>query len=347
MNKKVVSSHVVIFVIMSSAGACAFAESMPSVSELLDKYTQALESTASFIEHYEREGTYRGHLSSDHPWYSAYGNKKFDYTTFERGVRKFKENVGSYHQEVRWGYFSEEMKNIPADKPTSRLWIDSKTLHYFHQVNRFYSQTDNVSLSRECMSKLLPPKYSVGIAHILGYVDVDERLDIILRKADHLTLRSKTEKVGNAECFVIDADTKIGKCLVWIDPKHGYHTARVRHRAQEGQSLYSGVIPEGWIVTGYFEVLRFQKVDNIWVPAEVKAGYHKTLGSPEYYEDEESVHKRTKILLNPDHDKLGSFDDPLENPDNDPELKNGTHVKITNDPEKYTWQDGKLVPVKH
>lgn len=54
-------------------------------------------------------------------------------------------------------------------------------------------------------------------------------------------------------------------------------------------------------------------------------------------------YKRTKIVLNPDHNKLGSFDDPLENPSNDPELKNGTRVLMNHLPIYYTWQDGKVV----
>ncbi|MCK4292049.1 MAG: hypothetical protein KAY65_02545 [Planctomycetes bacterium] len=54
-------------------------------------------------------------------------------------------------------------------------------------------------------------------------------------------------------------------------------------------------------------------------------------------------YKRTKIVLNPDHNKLGSFDDPLENPSNDPELTNGTRVLKNYLPIEYIWQDGQVV----
>jgi len=53
-------------------------------------------------------------------------------------------------------------------------------------------------------------------------------------------------------------------------------------------------------------------------------------------------YKLTEVVLNPDHDALGSFDNPLENPRNDPELKNGASVR--KDGSRYVWQDGKLVP---
>ena len=38
-----------------------------------------------------------------------------------------------------------------------------------------------------------------------------------------------------------------------------------------------------------------------------------------------------------------SFDDPLENPGQDPELKDGSRVRINSDPIQYTWQNGKVV----
>jgi len=34
---------------------------------------------------------------------------------------------------------------------------------------------------------------------------------------------------------------------------------------------------------------------------------------------------------------------PLENPDQDPELVNGTKVRIVGDRARYTWQDGRVV----
>ena len=54
-------------------------------------------------------------------------------------------------------------------------------------------------------------------------------------------------------------------------------------------------------------------------------------------------YKLKNIVLNPDHDKLGSFDDPLKNPGNDPELTNGTRVLLDQMSIEYTWQDGKII----
>jgi len=340
-SRKILSLMVIMIAVLPAAYAVA--EPMPTVDEILDKYTQALDSTASFIDQYEKTGKFSGHFPPGHPMYSLYGNQRFKYDTFERGVHKFKVNQGYYKQEYKWGYFNQSMINIPADKPISRLWIKSGTLDYFHQVNKVGHLIDRVERFNTTRPEIPIPTSTVGISHILGYVDADERMDTVLRKADRVTLRSKTEKVGDTDCFVVDADTKYGRCLIWIDPEHGYHAARIRHRAEEGQYLHRDIVPEGSFATGYYEVLRFEQIDNTWVPFEVKAGFHRTVGGPEYYMDEEAVYKRTKILVNPDHGELGSFSDPVyENPANDPELENGTLVK-DNDKE-YIWEDGKLVP---
>jgi hypothetical protein len=70
----------------------------------------------------------------------------------------------------------------------------------------------------------------------------------------------------------------------------------------------------------------------------------RTYTSGEFFRKDHSHYKRTKITLNPDHDKLGSFDDPLENLANDPELKNGTRVQILGRVRvKGVWQDGHAV----
>ena len=321
----------------------------PSVEDLLDRYTRALDSTASFIEHYERTGKNRDNFPPNHPFYSVYGGKKSRHKSSERGTYKFKENEGYYHREYAWGYFNQNWKNVPEDKPVLRVWIHTMDIQYFHQVNNHLHQTGSATWSdmTKKTATIAPPSATVGIAHLLGYIDSDERLDALLRKADSISLRKRTARVGGSDCFVLQAHTKYGQYTVWLDPNHGYHPAKVRHEAKAGEYLHHHIIPAGSIGTGYLDVLKFKKVDGIWVPVEARAGYHRTMGAPKYYMGEDKHYKRTKIVLNPDHDKLGSFADPIfENPTNDSELVNGTVVELwlsPNKSSKYTWQDGKLV----
>jgi len=175
----------------------------------------------------------------------------------------------------------------------------------------------------------------------------DERLDTVLRRASQISVRPTTETIGGSDCYVIVAHTKYGKYSVWLDPKHGYHPIRVRRRAIEGDEHGDKrVLSKGHIRTAYLDNVRFEKIDGVWVPVEADRSYNNIYGKPESFSKGDSHFKRTKIVLNPDHDKLGSFDNPLENPDQDPELVNGTKVRIAGDKTRYTWQDGKLISDK-
>jgi len=310
----------------------------PSARELLDKYSQALDSTENFNSHYELRGEYSGRIPANHPFYSMYGGNRFCYKSFERGMFRFKENKGYYHQEYKWGYFNEKYKNVPEKNPIYRLWITTKKFSYFHQVIKDLYPSGSARRNKNTRETIKAPNSTVGISHILGYIDTEERLDEVLREADRISVRDKTEIIRGSACYVIDAHTKYGEFSIWLDPEHGFHPAKVRRRAKKGEYTHHHIIPMGWIATGYLDVLQFKQIDDIWVPVEVNAGYHRTIGSPKYYMDEDNHYKHTQIILNPDHDKLGSFADP-----NDPELVNGTRVRLHRRPTRYFWQDGKVV----
>ncbi len=121
---------------------------------------------------------------------------------------------------------------------------------------------------------------------------------------------------------------------------------RIRRRAKAGEYFNrpDRKVQAGRVYTEYLDVLQFSQVDGIWVPVDANAGFHRTIGSPEYYMAQDIRYKRTQIILNPDHDKLGSFAHPiLEDPNNDPELVNGTIVSyINNRRVEYTWRDGRI-----
>ena len=173
-----------------------------------------------------------------------YGGKKFRYKSFKRGMFKFKENKGWYHQEYSWGYFNQGFKNVPENSPIYRLWITAKDFSYFHQINKNRAQLGSATWQQSTRQRIKTPITSyVGISHLLGYIDSDERLDEVLRKAYRISVRKKTENIRGSECFVIDAHTKYGQYTVWLDPEHGFHPSKVRHRAKEGEYLHHRIIP--------------------------------------------------------------------------------------------------------
>jgi hypothetical protein len=143
---------------------------------------------------------------------------------------------------------------------------------------------------------------------------------------------------------VIDAHTEYGRYTVWLDPNHGYHAAKVTRKAEGGNREHEWPMPKGDHASGFVVVTRFDQVGNVWVPVEADVEMAYTSGM--VFRRDHSHYRRDNIVLNPDHDKLGSFANPLEHPVNDPELKDGTRVRITIPgflKMKGSWQDGQVI----
>ena len=314
----------------------------PTVSELLDKYSQALDSTKSFIDHYEESSDYSYRPQPIQARRTIRGKK------FERGQTRY-DDQRVYRQSHTWGDFNQRLRDLPEDAPVYRCHIvdgkDKKT--YQH------SRTSSPGTGKAGrFPKVTPQKVVLsrhgGVSYLVGYIGADERLDAVLRGADRISVRKTTENVGGSDCWVIDAHTKYGRYSLWLDPEHGYHPAKVRQRAKEGEYRYEHLLSMGSVATAYVDNVRFEEVDGVWVPMEANAGCDRIVGGNRKHFNKEHIHfKRTKIILNPDHDKLGSFADPIfEDPNNDPELLNGTRVRINFLPTRYTWQDGQVVDEK-
>ena len=132
-----------------------------------------------------------------------------------------------------------------------------------------------------------------------------------------------------SQCYVIDAKTKRGDYSLWIDPQHGYNIARMEVRRDKGDTIYEDRVVK---VSSRFVLknVRFEQIGDTWVPME---------GKIEQVQDDKMVsleHRRTQVLLNPDHSALCSFcaDD----------IPDGTKVIIPGSfDQQYTWQKGKAV----
>jgi hypothetical protein len=182
----------------------------------------------------------------------------------------------------------------------------------------------------------------------------DKRIDRILQGADTISVRNEMEDVGGSGCYVIDAMTQYGKYTIWIDPQHGYNIAKAEVK-KEGGDLAWGDKPVAWgekqppasqyiggrpptakkALSFSLENVRFEKVDNIWVPMEADYQYIKM------YQENRAItvkrhHKRTRIDFDPDFEAIGAFV---------PDIPDGTRVFLDHAAGiSYTWQNGKLVP---
>lgn len=212
----------------------------------------------------------------------------------------------------------------------SFLW-DGKSFIQYKQWSQLTDSTVFIEKNDYSKKRMIATEYKG--APLMGICGGDyDRIDSILRKADNISLRQKTEQVGNSQCYVIDAVTKRGKYRVWIDPEHGYNIAKIELQKRKGDLIRSSEHVEIGMLF-LLKNVRFEKIDEVWVPVEADM--------KQYQDDQNRIikwhHKRTKMTLNPDHNALGSFV-----PDDIPE---GTKVSSVSGEygREYIWQNGKPV----
>ncbi|MBC8218503.1 MAG: hypothetical protein H8E73_08565, partial [Planctomycetes bacterium] len=290
----------------------------PTALELLDKYAETQNKVQSFIA----ETVSLGEFVSSNPEYK--GEKRYYRILSEIRSDGEREYALSY----TWNNISSpgEVKSKHEALSLSNLWDGKLSFSYVRDTR---SDRGEVIINRSAKKPPHRRRYAA-----MGYLCGDDiRVDFILRKADTISVRDKTEQISGSECYVIDAEANRGKYTLWIDPKHGYNLAKAEVLRQEGDLYRGQPIPTKGTLSSFLENVRFEKVDGVWVPMEWDNKL--TWNWPDY--NLKSVHdKRTAITLNPDHEALGSFvqDD----------IKNGARVYLA--PViliQYTWQDGKVV----
>jgi len=322
---------VIVFFLLSE---CAVGASAPPVTELLDKYTQALDATQSFTDTYTEVCDYSYRM----PDGSTAANAK----RFARGQHRA-DGTRLYMQDYYWGDVNPQLMDLPESDCRYHLRIEAG--------ERLYSHSAAVNDPRVKGSAGLQHVYRERAAvtkgphsGIYGYLGSEERLDAVLRSAREISMRPATETINGIACHVIDAGTQCGRYTVWLDPAHGYHAAKVTRQATGGDKENEWLMARGDQARGSVVITRFEQIGGVWVPMEADQQTAYTSGA--LFRREHGQYKRANIVLNPDHDKLGSFDNPLEHPANDPELKNGTRVHIIEAGAikvKGFWQDGKIV----
>jgi hypothetical protein len=310
------------------------ASNAASVPELLQRYTRAFDATQSFTDTYEEvvDFSYRA------PTGQMAGKQ------FTRGQNRADGRTRVYCQRYIWGDFNPKNRNLPESSPRYNLRIvEADKTRYLHAraINNPRVKGTAYFQPAEQDPALLNMQSYAGT---YGYLGCDKRLDTVLSAAKQISMRPTTGIVNGVACHVIDAHTEYGQYTVWLDPAHGYNAAKVTRKATGGHKESDRLMPTGDHARGSVVITRFDQVGGVWVPVE--ADHETAYTSGELFRRTRSHYKRANIVLNPDHDKLGSFDNPLEHPANDPELKNGTRVRITGPNSirvKASWQDGKVV----
>jgi len=314
-------------------------QSRAKALDLLDKSTKKRNRFPALIVEYEITSKWSNHTR---------------YKKFECRVDK---NRGSLRWYM-WGYVSNLYPNVSKDRPQyySKLW-DGQNYYSYGCVP---PGPGNVSTIRK---KDISKKWEglervVGwpVALMMGYKPGDnKRIHERLGRAQHIRLRKKKEKIGTANCYVIDAVVRgHGKYKLWIDPVHDYHIAKIHVRKEEGdyKSAYGGKkLPKNSYIDKTYEVLSWQQIGGSWFPSRYKQK-GRNFGERGLGKTNRIV-SITNIILNPDHDALKSFV-----PD---DIPNGAYVTIIDFPIEphniwrngefvtnahFIWQDGKFMDEK-
>jgi hypothetical protein len=307
------------------------ASEVTSVSDLLQRYTRALDATQSFTDTYQQESDFAYRM----PQGALEGRK------FTRGqIRSDGERL--YHQDYSWGDIRSGTMNLPESTPNYHLRLAAE--------GKLYTGVTSITTPRMKGYVDLQSGYGTeNITHhpysgVYGYLGANERMDTVLRGSQQISIRPSTARVNGVACHVIDAHAKYGQYTVWLDPTHGYNAAKVTRKAIGGNHEKEHQMPRGDHAEDSVVITRFEQVGNTWVPVE--ADQHTVYTSGELFRNSRSHYKRENIVLDPDHDKLGSFANPLQHPANDPELENEARVQIrvpNSAMVKGTWQDGKII----
>jgi hypothetical protein len=160
------------------------------------------------------------------------------------------------------------------------------------------------------------------------------RIDAELTKAKTMSIQADMEEVNDSRCYVLTAQSKDSKYKIWIDPEHGYNISK----AEISRDFIDVHKPQEVSLFTYLRNVRFERVGNVWVPMGADYGFDRRYLKGDF-EKEDHHCKRTKFILNPDHEALGSFKTDY--------IRNGVRVQITGvQGIQYTWQDGKIVDEK-
>ncbi|MHC4756981.1 MAG: hypothetical protein ACYTBP_17810, partial [Planctomycetota bacterium] len=336
---------VIVCPCLGRAGRSVSGKRHPTAMELLGKYAETQEKLQSF--RLKSKTMQSSSLKIKNPTRPFKQGKTTHY--YETEFRS--DGYRTSFRDTIWGDIGStgEFKTRDQSNYFSTLWQGKSFIKYTGcSVYHTDCSTDEriiiIHNDKEDAEREGSRPISRGHGHsLMGYFyGDDERVDSILRQAASISVRTENEKVNGIDCFVIDARTlERGRYTLWIDPEHGYNIARAEQRrdGKNQHKFYVHPMMESGKISSSLENVRFQKIDNVWVPMEADISTDRIFGQGKDFHRSKTHHERYEFVLNPDHEALNSFV-----PD---DIPNGSKAYIVGvRSRKYTWQDGKIVDEK-
>ncbi len=313
----------------------------PTAKELLDRYADTLDKYQSYIIRSTSLVKTNNSYSGKSPYYPEYISGKYvTYYTYEsRYDGKRLKNIRN-----RWGDLYQDKMNVPETHRhyMSSLWDGINDYQYAHNENEPKHKNLRFTQGKIQGGMKIDYIYRTNLSRgnnygtLIGYFyGDDDRVDKVLKIAEKISIRDKTENIGGFDCYIIDAITERGRYTLWLDPNHGYNIAKAFIQRNEGDRYYEINVEKKCKIEFMVEIVSFKKTGDVWVPMEADTRLNTNFSYGDFGEKQTHI-KITDVIFNPDHDALGSFltDD----------IRNGTPVRIPGlDGISYTWQDGKVV----
>ncbi len=252
-----------------------------------------------------------------------------------------------------WGDVSyrEHIEKKEQAKYTSYLWDGTQSIVYsYSNLPEYRDHPGTLKLDKTRTDKLRGED-NIGIAITKAdgyfYQGSGRRIESFLPLVGNMSVKDEMEIIGGVKCYVLEAEGKCGKYKVWIDPEHGYNIAKATDHQEVGDliNIESTKLSKRK-VEGYIDNVKFEKIQGVWISVEADFGGGGIYPDGDFSKADYHM-KRTNIVLNPDHDKLGSFV-----PD---KVRNGARVNLIGQKRlrrlprgvsEYTWKDGTVVDMQ-
>ncbi len=252
-------------------------------------------------------------------------------------------------------------KSDGSDKPSRAMKFKavSTDLTLFYQTPidrppRYLAATTNTDEQAPKIAAILED----GIC-LDGYVGGNKSflLPDVMRAGSALRVREDMELVDGHETYVLEADTKYGKHIVWLDPEYGFNPRRIviqksgddlfddkplstplpDRRAGEANIATHSVDSPRLSVDTTLDSVKIERIGDVFVLTEAR------ITTVESFPNNTSakrvcVFRRSEIDLEPDFDAMGAF--VMDAP-------NGTPVRFLDRPSPtggvdVRWRDGKI-----